>query len=61
MSKLLSVRRGKTRIALLCLLFAIPAGVATARQLAPASTSPATGHAQVVTQGIALFTDQEMV
>jgi hypothetical protein len=60
-----SIRRvpvsGKRRLALLCLLVATPLGVATAKQLAPPSTSPATGHAQVVTQGIASLPSEPMV
>jgi hypothetical protein len=56
-----ALRRGKGRIVLICIAIAIPAGIATAYQLAPPPTSPATGHAQVVTQGIAGFSDQQMV
>jgi hypothetical protein len=49
-------------LALLCILLALPLGAATARQLAPPlSTSPATGHAQVVTQGIADVSSEPMV
>ncbi|MGH2562461.1 MAG: hypothetical protein ACRDJH_25665 [Thermomicrobiales bacterium] len=40
---------------------ALSAGVVAARQLAPVFQSPATGHAQVVTQGIARLPDREMV
>lgn len=60
--KTLSLLRGRrSQFVLAALLVALPIGVATARQLAPVSTSPATGHAQVVTQGIATFAGQEMV
>lgn len=40
-------------LVIVAFLVVAPLGVATARQLAPISSSPATGHAQVVTQGIA--------
>jgi hypothetical protein len=54
-------RLASPRLVLLALLVSVPVGVATARQFVPVSNSPATGHAQVVTQGIASFSGDEMV
>ncbi|MGH2534580.1 MAG: hypothetical protein ACRDJW_20140 [Thermomicrobiales bacterium] len=42
-------------------LVALSIGVVAARQVAPVFQSPATGHAQVVTQGIARLPDREVV
>ncbi|HKG26494.1 MAG TPA: hypothetical protein VKB09_12660, partial [Thermomicrobiales bacterium] len=44
----------------IALVILTPLGVAAARQLAPSGGSPATGSAQVVTQGIATLSDRQM-
>lgn len=51
----------KRQLALLTLVIATPLGVTTARQLAPISSSPATGHAQVITQGIAELPSEPLI
>lgn len=45
----------------MALLIVTPLGVAAARQLGPTAGSPATGRAQVVTQGIATLPSEEVV
>ncbi len=53
--------RGNRGIAIVAALLAIPVTLATARQFAPPPSSPATGHAQVITQGIADLPDEPMI
>jgi hypothetical protein len=48
-------------ILLLVLTLMAPLGVVAARQLGPNAGSPATGHAQVITQGIADLAGQQVV
>ncbi|MCC6793227.1 MAG: hypothetical protein IT336_16200, partial [Thermomicrobiales bacterium] len=62
----MSSRRGRflprrRQLAVVVLVLATPFGIATARQLAPISTSPATGHAQVITQGIAALPSEPLI
>ena len=52
---------GKRGVAIVTVLLAIPVTLATARQFTPPSSSPATGHAQVITQGIAELPDEPMI
>jgi hypothetical protein len=62
MMQQLSSRLGRrAQIAAVCVLIALPAGLVTARQLTPAATSPATGHAQVITQGITRLPSGKLV
>jgi hypothetical protein len=46
---------------LIVLMLLTPIGLVAARQLTPNTGSPATGHAQVITQGIAKLSGQEVV
>lgn len=54
-------RRQRWSILVLVALIALPTGLVTARQLGIDRQSPATGHAQVVTQGIAELPDGNVV